>query len=108
MKGGTIYFGMVAVLMLLVVGTAIYISGGFQILSDDSGLIGVAGYIVVFILVAVGFMISVGRQGCSILIKWWHKRLILDGGNKAPRIFYLLLSFSSCKSCPFISFCMKN
>ena len=30
MKGGTIYFGMVTGFMLLVVGVAMYVSGGFQ------------------------------------------------------------------------------
>jgi membrane protein implicated in regulation of membrane protease activity len=62
MKGGTLYFGMVTVFMLLVVGTAMYISGGFQILWDDFGLIGVAGFIVVFLLAAIVFMISVRRS----------------------------------------------
>ena len=107
MKGGMRYFGMVTVFMLLVVGIAMYISGGFQMLWVDSVLIGVAGFIVVFILVTVGFMISVRKQGCSVLIKW-HKRLILDRVNKISRILYLLISRLSCKSCPFTSLCLGN
>ncbi|MCP4540542.1 MAG: hypothetical protein GY832_25680 [Chloroflexi bacterium] len=62
MKGGTIYFGMVTVFMLAVVGIAMYISGGFQMLQENFGLMGVAGFVVVFILLAVGFMISVRRS----------------------------------------------
>jgi len=62
MKGGTIYFGMVTVFMLLVVGGAMYVSGGFQILWDDFGLPGVAGFIVVFLLAAMVFIISVRRS----------------------------------------------
>jgi membrane protein implicated in regulation of membrane protease activity len=51
--------------MLLVVGAAMYISGGFQVLWDDLGLPGVAGFIVVFLLAAMVFMISVRRS-----LKW--------------------------------------
>ncbi len=62
MKGGTIYFGMVTVFTLLVVGIAMYVSGGFQMLQENFGPIGVAGFVVVFVLVAGGFMISVRRS----------------------------------------------
>lgn len=62
MKGGTIYFGMVTAFMLLVVGAAMYLSGGFQDLWDDFGLPGVASFIVVFLLAAMVFMISVRRS----------------------------------------------
>ncbi len=62
MKGGTIYFGMVTGFMLLVVGVAMYASGGFQNLWDDFGLPGVAGFIAVFLLAAMVFMISVRRS----------------------------------------------
>jgi hypothetical protein len=53
---------MVAVFMLVVVGAAMYLSGGFQVLWDDFGLPGVAGFTVVFLLAAVVFMISVRRS----------------------------------------------
>ena len=62
MKGGALYFGIVTVFMLLVVGIAMYVSGGFQMLQENFGSLGVAGFIVVFILLAVGFMISVRRS----------------------------------------------
>ena len=62
MKGGMLYFGIVTIFMLAVVGTAMYISGGFQMLQEDFGLIGVAGFITVFILAAVVFMAMVRRS----------------------------------------------
>jgi len=107
MKGGTLRFGMVTISMLLVVGIAMYISGGFQVLWDSSVLIGVAGSIVGFILVTVGLLISVRGQGCSVLVKW-HRRLVLDRANKYSGVFYLLLSRSSCRSCPFTSLCLGS
>jgi hypothetical protein len=107
MKDGRLYFGMVTVFVLLVVGIAIYNSGGFQMLWVDSVLIGVASLVVVFIIVTVGFLISVRGQGCSVLTKW-HKRLISDRANKISRIFYLILVRSSCKSCPMTSFCLGS
>jgi hypothetical protein len=107
MKGGRLYSGMVAVFVLLVVGMAIYNSGGFPMLGVDSVLIGVAGFIFVFILAAVGLIISVRGQGCSARAKW-HKRLISDRVNRVSRIFYLLLSRSSCKSCPWTSLCLGS
>ena len=107
MKGGTRYFGMITVFMLLMVGIAMYISGAFQMLWEDFVLIGVGGFIVVFVLVTVGFMISVRGQGCSVLVKW-HKRLISDRVNKISRILYLLLARSSCRSCPLVSLCLGN
>jgi hypothetical protein len=107
MKGGMRYFGMVTVFTLLVVVIAMYISSGFQMLREDYVLIGLAGLVVVFILVAVGFIISVRTQGCSVLVKW-HKRLTSDRVNKISRVFYLLLSRSSCKSCPLVSLCLGN
>ena len=94
MKGGTIRFGTITGLMLLVVGMAIYISGGFQVLWEDFVLIGVAGSIVGFILVIVGLLISVRGQDCSVLVKW-HTRLVLDRVNKFSGILYLILSRSS-------------
>jgi Flp pilus assembly protein TadG len=76
MKGGMLYFGIVTVFMLAVVGTAMYISGGFQMLQEDFGSIGVVGFITVFILASVWFMAMVrrslkrameqGRQGNSL------------------------------------------
>ena len=107
MKGSMRYFGMVTVFMLLVVGIAIYNSGGFQMLWVDSVLIGVAGFIVVYILVTLGFLILVRRQGCSVRIKW-HKRLISDRVNRISRILYLLISRLSCKSCPYTSLCLGS
>jgi hypothetical protein len=107
MKGSRRYLGMVTVFMLLVVGIAIYNSGGFQMLGLGSVLVGVAGFIVVFMLVAVGLIISVRGQGCSVRIKW-HQRLISDRVNRISRIFYLLLSRSSCKSCPWTSLCLGS
>jgi hypothetical protein len=107
MKSGRRYWGMVTVFMLLVVGIAIYNSGGFQMLWVDCVLIGVAGSIVVFMLVTVGLIISVRGQGCSARTKW-HKRLISDRVNRVSRIFYLLLSRSSCKSCPWTSLCLGS
>jgi hypothetical protein len=106
MKSSAIDSRMVTVLMLLVAGTTMFISGGYQLLWDDFDSIGAAGFLVLFTPIAAGFGISVRKQGCSILQKWWHKRLIVGGMNKMPRIFHLLLSRSSCKSCPFISLCM--
>ena len=107
MKGGKRYFGMVTVFMLLVVGIAVYSSGGFQMLRVDTVLTGVAGSIVVFTLVTVGFVISVRGQGCSVRVKW-YKRLISDRVNKISRIIYLLLSRSSCKSCPLMPLCLGS
>ena len=107
MKGGPLYFGMGTVSMLLVVAIAMAISGGFQVLWEDPALTGVAGSIVALLLVPVGFVISVRRQGCSVLVKW-HKRLISNRANKVSRILYLLLSRSSCKSCPLASLCLGN
>jgi len=68
----------------------------------------VAGFIVVFILVAAGFLILARRLGGLVLEKWRHMLIISDRIDKIPRIFHLLLSNSSCKSCPFISVCLKN
>jgi hypothetical protein len=48
--------------MLAVVGIAMYVSGGFQMLWEDFGSLGVVGFVVVFILLAVGFVISVRRS----------------------------------------------
>jgi hypothetical protein len=107
MKGSRLYSGMVAVILLLVVGIAIYNSGGFQMLVVDSVLIGVAGLIVVFILVTAGLIILARGQGCSARAKW-HKRLISDRVNRVSRTFYLLLARSSCKSCPLTSLCLGS
>jgi ABC-type methionine transport system permease subunit len=74
---------------------------------EDFVLIGVAGVIAVCILVIVGFLISVRRQGCSVRVKW-HKRLVLNRVNKISKIFYLILVRSSCQSCPMTSFCLGS
>ena len=62
MKGGMLYFGIVTIFMLAVVGIAMYISGGFQMLQQEFGSIGVAGFIIVFVLLAVWFMAMVRRS----------------------------------------------
>ena len=108
MKGGTRYLGMVTVSMLLALGIATYVYGGFQMLWEDSVLIGVAGFIFAFVLVAAGFTILVRRQGCcSVLVKW-HERLILDRVNRISRVFYRLLFRVSCRSCPLASLCLGS
>ena len=56
MKGGMLYFGVTTVIALVVVGVAMYVSGGFQMLQEDYGLAGVIGFMLLFTLIAVGFM----------------------------------------------------
>lgn len=73
----------------------------------DFVLMALAGVIVMGILVAVGFLISVRGQGCSARAKW-HKRLVVDRVNRISRIFYLILVRSSCKSCPMTSLCLGS
>ena len=68
----------------------------------------VAGLVVAFILVAAGILILARRLFGSVLKNLLHELLILDRIDRIPRIFYLLLSNSTCKSCPFISVCLKN
>jgi hypothetical protein len=105
MKGGTRYLGIVTISMLLVVGIAMYIFGGLQILLGNSGVIWVAGPVVAFMLVTVGLLISVRRQRCSVLARW-HERLISDRVNRISRILYRLLFRLLCRSCPFTSLCL--
>lgn len=62
MKGGMIYFGAVAVFMLVVVVVAMTISGGFQQLQDGFGLIGVVGFIALFVVIDVVFIAMVRRS----------------------------------------------
>jgi membrane protein implicated in regulation of membrane protease activity len=62
MKGGMLYFGIVTVFALVVMGIAMTVSGGFQMLQEEYGLMGVAGFIIVFVLVSVGFMAMVRRS----------------------------------------------
>jgi hypothetical protein len=108
MKGSKCYLGMVMGSMLLVVVvTTTYISGGFQILWEDPILIGIVGSIFMFISVPVGLMVSVRGHGCSILVRW-HKHLVSDRANRISRIIYLLISRSSCKSCPLVSLCLGS
>ena len=108
MKGGTRYFGMVTVSMLLVLGIATYISIGFQILLEGSVLIGVAGFIFAFVLVIAVFTILARRQGCCSVLVRWHERLVLDKVNKISRVFYRLLFRVSCRSCPLASLCVGS
>ena len=62
MKGGMIYFGAVAVFMLVVVMVAMTVSGGFQMLQESSGLMGVVGFIVLFVVIDVVFIAMVRRS----------------------------------------------
>jgi NADH:ubiquinone oxidoreductase subunit 6 (subunit J) len=62
MKGGMIYFGAVAVFMLVVVMVAMIVSGGFQMLQESFGLIGVVGFIVLFVVIDVVFIAMVRRS----------------------------------------------
>lgn len=62
MKGGMIYFGAVAVFMLAVVIVAMTVSGGFQMLYESLGLIGVAGFIALFVVIDVVFVAMVRRS----------------------------------------------
>jgi NADH:ubiquinone oxidoreductase subunit 6 (subunit J) len=62
MKGGMIYFGAVAVFMLVVVMVAMAVSGGFQMLQESLGLIGVVGFIALFVVIDVVFIAMVRRS----------------------------------------------
>jgi len=62
MKGGMIYFGAVAVFVLVVVVVAMTVSGGFQQLQDSFGLIGVVGFIALFVVIDVVFIAMVRRS----------------------------------------------
>jgi hypothetical protein len=62
MKGGMIYFGIVTVFMLVVVGIAMYVSDGFQMIQAQYGFMGVVGFITIFILMSVWFMAMVRRS----------------------------------------------
>jgi hypothetical protein len=50
MKGDTLYLGIVIVFILLVIGILMYAFGSFQRLWGDLDLIGVAGFIVLYII----------------------------------------------------------
>ena len=63
MKSGTIYFGMVAVLILLVVGIAIYTFGGFQMFLGDLDLVVIAGLVVLYILLGKDPSLQPKRMG---------------------------------------------
>ena len=63
MKSGTIYFGMVAVLILLVVGIAIYTFGGFQMFLGDLDLIVIAGLVILYILLGKDPSLQPKRMG---------------------------------------------
>jgi len=63
MKGGTIYFGMVAILILLVVGIAIYTFGGFQMFLGDLDLIVIAGLVILYILLGKDPSLQPKRMG---------------------------------------------
>jgi membrane protein implicated in regulation of membrane protease activity len=62
MKGGMIYFGAVAVFMLVVVVVAMIVSGGFQMLYESLGLMGVVGFIALFVVIDVVFIAMVRRS----------------------------------------------
>jgi NADH:ubiquinone oxidoreductase subunit 6 (subunit J) len=62
MKGGMIYFGAVAVFMLVVVIVAMTVSGGFQMLQESLGLMGVVGFIALFVVIDVVFIAMVRRS----------------------------------------------
>ena len=62
MKGGMIYFGGVAVFILIVVMGAMYISGGFQSLQAGYGTAGVIGFVLVITLAVIAFMIYVRKS----------------------------------------------
>ena len=62
MKGGMIYFGAAAVFMLVVVIVAMTVSGGFQMLQESLGFIGVVGFIALFVVIDVVFMAMVRRS----------------------------------------------
>jgi hypothetical protein len=99
MIGGTLYFWTVTVSVLVAGGIGMCTSGGFQIPWEDFVLIGGAGSAIVVILVAAGFLLSVRGQGCSVRIEW-HRRLVVDRVSRFSRIFYRILTRSSCRSCP--------
>jgi NADH:ubiquinone oxidoreductase subunit 6 (subunit J) len=62
MKGGMIYFGAVAVFVLIVVIVAMTISGGFQMLQESFGLMGVVGFVALFVVIDVVFIAMVRRS----------------------------------------------
>ena len=68
----------------------------------------IAGLVVVFILVSAGILLLASRLVGPVLKNQLHMLLISDRIDRTPRIFHLLLSNTSCKSCPFISVCLKN
>lgn len=62
MKGGMIYFGAVAVFMMVVVIVAMTVSGGFQHLYESLGLLGPVGFIALFVVIDVVFIAMVRRS----------------------------------------------
>ena len=74
---------------------------------EDFVLIGGAGFVIALILVIAGFLLSIRGQGCSVKTEW-HKRLVVDRVNGVSKIFYQILTRSSCKSCPFTSLCLGS
>ena len=62
MKGGMVYFSIVAVVILGLVVAAMTISGGFQMLLASYGPLGVVGFIGLFLLTSVGFVAYVRRS----------------------------------------------
>ena len=61
MKGGMIYFGLVTVLVLAVMVIAMTVSGGFEMIYQQAGWVGVAGFVLVFVVVSIVFMVMVRR-----------------------------------------------
>jgi len=62
MKGGMLYFGIVTVFALVVMVVAMTVSGGFQMLQESFGLMGVVGFIALFIVIDVVFIAMVRRS----------------------------------------------
>lgn len=75
MKGGMIYFTVATVFVLAVVGVAMVVSGGFDMLRDTFGPAGIPVFIAVFVLLAVGFVAMVRRS---------LQRAMQQGGMEDP------------------------
>ncbi len=65
MKDGTLYFGMVAVFVLLMLGIAIYTWSNFQAPWGDLDLIGVAGLITLYIVLGQDRSLQPKRVGAE-------------------------------------------
>jgi hypothetical protein len=74
-KGGTVYFVIATVIMLAIVIVAMVVSGGFEMLQDSFGTAGVAGFIVLFALLSIGFVAMVQRS---------LRRAMQQGGTGGP------------------------